>query len=255
VANKQYGKNKKDQGSSMQPFVIVLGIAALIAVATVVWSSTRSMSGAATQLVPIEYEDVNELVAMATGIEQGDPDAEILIMEFADFQCPACRQFATTVKPQLKLAYLDTGVARFVFHDFPLTGHPHSFLAARAARCAMDQGADNFWPYHDMLFQNQANWSPSAAPPTGAFASYAEQIGLDRGEFSSCLNSDRHAETVSANYELGRQLGVGGTPTVYVSQGQGMAANVTRWSDFTAFQEVIEEFQAANAPESGEEGN
>ena len=75
-----------------------------------------------------------------------------------------------------------------------------------------------YWEYHDNLFRNQTRWAPSTSP-SGMFAEYAEQLGLDRGAFESCLNSDRHAEVVTANMELGNQLGVNGTPTIYVEQG------------------------------------
>jgi protein-disulfide isomerase len=259
---KKYGKDKKDKkgknaGGGMKPFAIVLGGAAVIAIGTIAWSSTRAaLSGAAIAPIEIEFADVNELVAMATGIEKGDPDADVLIMEFADYQCPACQHFATAVKAQVDLAFVESGMARFVFHDFPLSGHPHSFLASRAARCALDQGDDFYWPYHDQLFQNQSSWSPSPGPPLGAFKSYAEKIGLDGGDFSACLNSDKFADVVTANMQLGRELNVGGTPTIFMSRGGGMATRVDRWSEIAGFQDIMDQFRAADAAESeGDAGN
>jgi protein-disulfide isomerase len=251
---KKYGKDKKgkgDSGGGMKPFVYVLGGAAVIAIGTIAWSSTRAaLSGAVTEPIEIEFADVQELVDMATGIEKGDPDADILIMEFADYQCPSCRQFATAVKSQVDLAFVESGIARFVLHDYPLAQHPHAFLAARAARCALDQGDDYYWPYHDQLFRNQGSWSPSPGAPIGAFTSYAEQIGLNKSAFSSCLNSDKFADVVSANIQLGMQLNVSGTPTIFMSRGGGMATRVARWGDVSSFQTIIDQFRAADASEN-----
>ncbi len=193
-----------------------------------------------TSIVMGELEDVEALVEMATGVERGDPDAPITILEFGDFQCPACQQFASMVKPQIDLAYVDEGIARFVFHDFPLSGHAHAFLAARAARCALDQGGQYFWPYHDQLFRNQSTWSLSQSPPTNAFESYAGTLGLDANNFADCLDSDRHADVISANMRLGMELGVTGTPSVFVSEGAGRSIRVSRWNEFEAYQSVIE---------------
>jgi protein-disulfide isomerase len=235
------------KGGDLKAFYWVLGGTAVIAVGALLWSATGGgMSAASTQpiasIVNGDVEDLQELVAMATGVERGDPNAPITIMEFGDFQCPACQQFAMFVKPEIDLAYVEEGIASFVFHDYPLTaGHPHSFLASRAARCALDQGEQYFWPFHDQLFSNQAVWSLSQSPPVNAYESYAAAIGLNVESFSGCLRSDRFADVVSANMRLGIELGVSGTPTVFVSKkGGGSGIRVIRWNEFAGFQEVIE---------------
>ncbi len=233
-------KKAKDEGG-LKPFVLVLGAVGVIAVGTIVWSQLGgALSGAAMEPIELQYESLEELAQMAVGIELGDPNASVTIMEFADYQCPSCQHFAGNVKPQIDLAYIQSGVARFVFHDFPLAQHPYAFLASRAARCALDQGGDYYWPYHDLLFRNQGSWSPSPAAPIGDFESYAEQIGLDEREFGSCLNSDRHADVVTANLELGMQLQVSGTPTLMVGAPGVGAQRVARWSQFEGIQEVVE---------------
>ncbi len=234
----------KKKGGDLKAFYGVLGAAALIAAVALLWSSRGGgMSGAATgpvaSIVMGEMEDIGALVQMATGVERGDPDALITILEFGDFQCPACQQFATFVKPQIDLAYVEGGIARFEFHDFPLSGHPHAFLAARAARCALDQGEQYFWPYHDQLFSHQSTWSLSGGPPASAFEGYAATIGLDVDDFSGCLDSDRHADVISANMRLGSELGVTGTPTIFVSKGDGRSVRVYRWNEFEAIKSVV----------------
>jgi len=248
-------KSSSDSGTSMTSFYWILGLVAVIAIGSVGYSLVGGgFTQAALVAVPIEYENPQELVEMAAGVERGDPDAPITILEFADFQCPACRQFATSVKPEVDLAYVDNGVAKFVFQNFPLAVHPYAFLASRAARCAMDQGGEHFWAYHDQLFINQASWSPNTVPPIAAFESYAQGLGLNEEEFNGCLNSDRHAVAVSAGMELGKLMRVSGTPTIFVSGGGGMATRVTRWQEFAAIQEVVESLMAEKKDAGDAEG-
>ena len=76
--------------------------------------------------------------------------------------------------------------------------------------------------------------------PINAFKSYAGTLGLNEDDFGDCLNSDRHADVISANMRLGTELGVSGTPSIFVSKGGGRSVRVTRWNDFEAHQSVIE---------------
>ena len=239
------------KGGDLKAFYMVLGAAAVVAAGALGWSAFGGgLSSAAMEptssIVLGEIEDVEALVEMATGVERGDPNAPITILEFGDFQCPSCRQFFSFVKPQLDLAYVDEGVARFVFHDFPVvSAHRYAFFAARGARCALDQGEQYFWPFHDQLFSQQPTWG--AVPPNelsatavgNTFEGYAGTLGLDVEEFAACLDSDRHADVVSANMRLGIELGVDRTPTVFVSKG-GRSVRVTRWNEFEAYQSVID---------------
>ncbi len=229
------------KGGELKAFYMVLGATALIAAVALGWSSLGGAGSTATEpinSIVLGEIETEELVALATGVERGDPDAPITILEFGDFQCPACQQFATFVKPQIDMAYVDEGVVRFVYHDYP--AHVHSFLASRAARCALDQGEQYFWPYHDQLFAHQSTWGVSQGPPMNAFEDYAATIGLNVGDFSTCLESDRHAEVISANLRLGMELGVQGTPSMFMSSGGGRSIRVTRWSEFEAYQSVVE---------------
>lgn len=201
--------------------------------------------GGDVALEPVEMEgleDNERVVELAEGMVLGDPDAPITIAEFGDFQCPGCGQFAGMVKPQLQMSYLSEGQVKFVYYDYPLVSiHPHAFLAARASRCAADQ--DRYWEYHDALFRNQATWARSSNPPLGLFEDYATQLGLDEGAFSSCLRSDRHAEAVTANLQLGNLLGVSGTPTVMISGGDGGARRLGD-NSFQGIQAVVDELLA-----------
>ncbi len=203
----------------------VLGAVAVIGVGLVAYSvGSSAFSSAATEPMELSFENDEELVALAQGVTMGEPSAPVTIVEFGDYQCPGCGAFAQQVEPQIKQALVETGEAKFVFYDFPLVSiHPNAFLAARAARCAGDQGG--YWEYHQEMFRNQAQWS-TASMPTSAFEDYAGTVGLDEGAFSACLNSDRFADVVTANMELGERMGVTGTPTVLLNvEGQTRRLN------------------------------
>lgn len=231
----------------MKKLYYVLGAVAVIGIGVAVYSvGSSTLSGAATAPIEVEgIEDSERLIELAEGATLGDENAPVTIVEFGDYQCPGCGSFATNVKPQIQLQLVDQGLAKFVFYDFPLVQiHPHAFLAARAARCAGEQ--DSYWDYHDILFQMQPRWSGEASA-IGSFRDYAESVGLDEGAFNSCLQSDRYADVVTANMELGAQLGVSGTPTVMVNAGD----QVRRvGGDFQSIRQAVEEL----APESDEGG-
>ncbi|MEN8376239.1 MAG: DsbA family protein [Gemmatimonadota bacterium] len=196
--------------------VMIIAVIAIVGAAALAWSMFGG-GGAATEIVEFaedEAPDPQELIQLAQGILKGDADAPVQIIEFADYQCPGCRAFATNVLPTLQ-SYIDAGSARLTFYDFPLTNiHQHAVLAARAARCAGDQ--DSYWAYHDVLFGRQPVWSAERRA-TDEFVEYAGLVGLDQGNFEACLQSDRFATEVSASVRLGQELRVSSTPTVFVN--------------------------------------
>lgn len=200
----------------------------LLGIVIVAWDLISSlMDDTVREPVEIAFETPQELLALAQPVMSGNPGAKVTVLEFADYQCPSCRNFFIQTKPFLDLTYIQAGDIRFSFYDFPLVdAHPNAFLAARAARCAGDQGA--YWAYHDRLFQTQGAWV-GLADPSGDFRRHAEGLGLDTGAFGSCLSSDRHADIVTANILLGIELGVQGTPTVMVDTGDGRPVRVADW--------------------------
>lgn len=242
-------RRSRESGSSdMKKFYVILAAVAVIGVGAVGYSVSSGVMGTAvSQPVAVEgIDDMERLVELAQGVTKGEESAPITIVEFGDFQCPACGQWARAVKPQVELTYLEEGRAKFVFYDYPLVSmHPNAFIGARAARCAQDQ--DRYWEYHDLLFQNQSRWSLETNP-VATLVDYSETVGMDREAFESCLRSDRHAELVSANMELGTQLGVTGTPTIMVNAG-GQTRRLGS-ATFQAIQSVIEQLTSSSS-ESG----
>ena len=168
---------------------------------------------AATEPVPVAIDPAE--LSRVEGIALGREDAPVVIYEFADFQCPACGQYAALITPLIKERLVEPGTVRYVHYDFPLVNaHPNAFLAARAARCADEQGG--FWPFSDVVYARQPSWS-GEGNPTDLFVEYAETVGLNASEFEQCLRSDRYAEEVTRSLRLGESLGVQGTPTFFIN--------------------------------------
>ncbi len=235
-----------DGGGSSSRLGWILGGAGILGVAILAWNLVSSAVDSTVRgPVPIEYASPEELLQMAQGVHSGNPAAPVRIMEFVDYQCPNCRDFFQLAKPFIDMTYVEQGTVEFVLYDFPLyEGHQNAFLAARAARCAGDQ--DRYWAFHDRLFQTQAQWS-FRSDPAGDFIGIAQEIGLNRDAFASCLRSDRHAEVVMANRRLGEQLGVQGTPTVLVDTGEGRAVRLQDWG-IENIRRVVDEALAATSP-------
>lgn len=153
----------------------------------------------------------------AEGYLRGDPKAPITIIEFADFECPGCGQFAALQGPDIKTRIIDAGLANFRFYDFPLTSiHQNTMAAHLAASCAADQG--KFWEMHDALFAGQMDWNSQATTnPRKVFDSYAGKLGLDMTAYNSCFDTQKNLPRIQANAAAGSELGVQGTPTMVIA--------------------------------------
>ena len=214
------GSSAGSGGSNTKLFYIVLAVVAVVGVGGLAWVMVGGRAGTATEPVALDFEttDVRLLLEKAQGIDLGAADAPVRVIEFADYQCPACGVFATQMKPTIQSQFIDQGQVRFTFFDYPIiSAHPHAFLAARAARCAGDQ--ERYWDYHDVLMARQATWA-ARSNAVNDFLGYAGDIGLDEDAFEGCLKSDRHAEAVTAGQRLGELMGVSSTPTVIVNNQQ-----------------------------------
>lgn len=191
-------------------YVILAGTAVLLIAAYLLISGR---SAAVTE--PVAIADDPTSLQSAVGIKMGPDGAPVTLIEFADFQCPACANFATFIHPLIKERLVDQNIVQLIRYDFPIvSGHPHAFLAARAARCALDQ--EKFWEYHDVVYADQRTWSVSR-DPVEMFVDYAGRLAMDEGAFKQCVNSDMHAEEVTRNLRLGESLGVTGTPTMMIN--------------------------------------
>lgn len=204
---------KPAQRNPLMPFYIILGLVAVGGV-IVLLNQLRGAGGGDAALAPVPVQIDPAELSRVQGISIGRADAPVVMYEFADFQCPACGQFAAFITPLIKERLVDTGIVRYVYYDYPLSQHPHSFVAARAARCANEQG--KFWEYHDLVYGRQSSWS-GLGNAVDFFIDLGAEAGLEEGAFAACVRSTRFQEEVSQSLGLGESLGVAATPTLFVN--------------------------------------
>lgn len=147
---------------------------------------------------------------------KGTPDAPVTVIEYADYQCPACANIVTSsLYEQLNNDYIKTNKIQFIFHDFPLPYHTLTPLAAQAAYCAGDQG--KYWEMHDQIFRTQESWTtlqPAAA--ADRFGSFAREYQLDLAAFQSCISSQKYLRHLQEAGQAAENAGIDATPTFVV---------------------------------------
>ena len=147
---------------------------------------------------------------------KGNPNANVVLVEYSDFQCPACGLYYPIVK-QLVAEY--EGEITFVYRHFPLSQHQNARPAAYGSEAAGQQG--KFWEMHNMIFDNQNSWS-EASNAAEIFRGYAQNLGLDLAKYDATINSQEVKDKVDNHYTGGIQSNVTYTPTFYLN-GQKIA--------------------------------
>jgi protein-disulfide isomerase len=173
------------------------------------------------------------------GYSLGRPDAPLTLVEFTDMQCQFCNRFSTTAFEQIKTAYIDTGRVRFVTRDFPLDFHPFAMPAARAARCAGEQG--KFWEMRAALVGGYNRLNAAFVTAAG------ESLTLDMTAFNACAASTRFDAAIVQDMNEGRTINVEGTPTFVLGRttAQGLdGILIVGAQPFAAFDAKIKELLA-----------
>jgi len=190
--------------STESKFLIGIGLFTIVIVAAGVFFFSRGKP----------QENVNakadEAVLLSnTKNSQGDPNAPVKIVEFADLQCPACRTAEPIVKSMLE-KHKDQ--VYFVWRYYPLSTHKNARPAARAAEAAAVQG--KFWEMTDILFTKQPEWSDKS-DTKDLFAGYAQELGLDVEKFKTDL--DASYDIIDRDFADGNKVGVTSTPTFFIN--------------------------------------
>lgn len=161
---------------------------------------------------------------------KGSASAPAVLVEYSDYQCPACGAYYPVVK-DLAAKYGEK--LAVVFRNFPLTSiHPNAQLAAQAAEAAGLQG--KYWEMHDQLFENQQTWS-AASDIQQTFIDYAKQLGLDEAKFRSDLTSNPVKDRVQRDITSGNTIGINATPTFYLN-----GEKLTNPAGQAAFEQLID---------------
>jgi protein-disulfide isomerase len=152
----------------------------------------------------------------------GNPNAPVVIEEFADFECPVCGSFATVTEPDVRKHIIEPGLAYYKYYDFPLPMHHNTQSASNAAACADEQG--KFWQMHDQIFAGQDMWglNPDGATqvtdnPKPVFMGFAKAVGLNTTQFEQCYDTKKFQSRVNANAAEGFRRNVAQTPTFFVN--------------------------------------
>jgi protein-disulfide isomerase len=143
---------------------------------------------------------------------KGPNTAPIIIVEYLDFECEACRVYYPITK-RLKEEYIDK--VSFVVRYFPLPGHKNSMASAMAAEAAGKQG--KFWEMHDILYDNQKTWGEKQAADPALFVEYAKQIGLDMEKYKNDIVTQEIKDRINRDKNEANSLGIQGTPTFYIN--------------------------------------
>jgi len=203
----------------MKNFIWIGGII-IILVALMVWG----VKGSVTIDPPFELGVIHPLDNI-----KGNTEAKVVVMEYSDFQCPACRSYYFLTK-QLMAEFEDDIV--FVYRHFPLISiHTNAEFAARAAEAAGKQG--KFWEMHDLLFEKQEEWSEESNLET-LFENYATLINIDVAQFKIDWQSKEVKDFVKAQRIHALKSGLQGTPTFFIN-----GEKIQNPTSFEAFRVII----------------
>lgn len=154
----------------------------------------------------------HELEASRTGIARGPEKASLTIVEFSDLECPHCKQ----AQPTIEKLQADFPSARFVFQQFPLeAAHPWAFQAATWAQCIGKENNAAFWKFVSGIYDDQLNIDPQNA--AAKMKEHATAAGADAAKAAACAASPETTKLVHESQELGRAVGVAGTPTLFLN--------------------------------------
>ena len=138
---------------------------------------------------------------------KGNKDASITLIEYSDFQCPACKTYAPMIK-KLSEEYKDN--IKVVYRHYPLPQHKNAKAAAYGAEAAGKQG--KFWEMHDLLFEKQEEWS-NESDITEKLSIYAESLGLNKDQWRADYESQEVKDAVNADVTLANMINLSSTPT------------------------------------------
>ena len=173
----------------------------------------------------------------------GKENAPLVLIEYADYQCPFCQQFHRTAYQQIKAIYIDTGKLRFVNRDVPLGIHDNARRGATAGRCAAEQG--KYWQLRDAMIVN-AN-QLQADRITG----YAVDLSMNLNTFKDCVDADKYRADIDLDITEAEAAGITGTPSFIlgrVRNGKLTGVRIIGAIPYTQFDAKIQEMLSDDRP-------
>ncbi len=210
--------------------VIVAVVVGLIIVPTI--QATQNPGGKITPITPKTY-------STADGTRLGNPEAKVKVEVFEDFKCSACRYYTKNVEPQVIANLAESGQILYIHHQYPFLDDASTIKdsdrAALAALCAAAQ--NRYWEYKDLVFENMQGIAGEFNDDR-LFA-FARALKLDLDEFKACYLERRFQSQIDADLALGQQMGVQGTPSVFVN-----GVNISP-GKVPTYQQILQAVQAA----------
>lgn len=226
--------NDVRRGGPPKGFWYALAVIAIVGIGVLAWSTSRPK--ATTSRI-----DPSLPALKAQGYVMGSPAAPVEVIEFADFECPSCGQYATITEPDVRTNLVNTGKIRVRYMDYPLPMHRNTWDASLAASCANDQG--KFWEMHDAIFANQDRWGGEATSrPRGVLSDLAKGLGLDMNKYGACMDAETHRAQIQANLAEAERRQIQSTPT-FVFNGTVVAGALP----YDAFRKYVDDATAAAA--------
>ncbi|PIR57798.1 MAG: disulfide bond formation protein DsbA [Parcubacteria group bacterium CG10_big_fil_rev_8_21_14_0_10_38_31] len=186
--------------------ILIIGIVFIIGFGILVFFFNPSVT---SPLTPVDQD----LLIRETSHMTGKQNAKVTLVEFGDYQCPACGQMAPLME-ELIQTYGENPNFNFAYRHFPLPQHGNAKIAAEVAETAGVQG--KFWEMHNLLYENQAEWSEEP-DPLPIFEKYAGQLGLNIQEFTNSINQNTYKGIVQSDADDGRKIPLAHTPTIFIN--------------------------------------
>jgi protein-disulfide isomerase len=202
---------------------IVIWFAVIAVLIGGLWLLINASNASVSPSAPTEILNVPDV--SKTDFIRGNPNAKVTLIEYADFQCPACAAMHATIK---KLQEDFKNDLRLVYRFSPLTNiHQYSLISAQAVYAAGLQS--KFWEMYDLIFENQDSWSISSDAKS-IFTDYAKKLGLNLNKFNADIDSDSTKKFIIDEQNKGLDLGINSTPTIFLNGKQ--IQNPESYEDF-----------------------
>ncbi|MCC7129221.1 MAG: hypothetical protein B6D39_05890 [Anaerolineae bacterium UTCFX2] len=241
ASKRQLRKEELRQKERQQKTITVgaIAVVAILLMALIIVPSVQRSANPAGDFVkvtPGNYPNPD-------GTFMGNPDAKVKILLFEDFQCSACKNYAKEIEPRVISEIVAPGLAYYQFYNFPFlddrSADKGSDRAALAAECAAEQ--NRFWDFKQILFGNQTGIQ-------GQFSAirleaFAKSLGLDMNAYNSCVQTAKYQTKIDDDLKYGNELGVTGTPTVFVN---GIDASPGQVPTFERIMELVQQALQAN---------
>lgn len=195
----------------------LLPLYALLAIAVVggIALFALSLNKPATTTATSSGSSPVDVASLSSYPSMGSASAPVTVVEFADYQCPSCAAYATTMAAQIEKDYIDTGKVRLIYHELPISSHANAVVAAEAARAAGDQ--NKYWEMNKLLYARQNDWAQlSNDQAVAKFASYAQELGLDATTFNQTMQSQKYRTTIEAALQDSIKANIQFTPSFVI---------------------------------------